>query len=176
LLLVSDRLARIRSEVLFAAAFMILLGLSLSGTYSYYRGRADAEHTDDWRNATRYVLSQARANDAVLFSYSEERLAFDEYRRQFHATGSPLHEFPAQTDLELLTLRPSRPSPQLLAELVAEFPRVWVISAFQPNQHSLPTEAALKAHFGEQEERSFGFVRAELFADTIPESTVPETQ
>jgi hypothetical protein len=58
----------------------------------------------------------------------------------------------------------------LLGELATGYERVWVISAFQPNEHSLPTEATLKAHFGEEEERSFGFVRAELFADKIPES------
>ena len=110
-LLASDTLTRIGSSVLFAAALMIVLGLSLNGTYLYYRGRADAEHTDDWRDATRYVLAEARASDAVLFSYSEEKLAFDEYQRQFHATGSPIHEFPEQTDLELLTLRPSAAEP-----------------------------------------------------------------
>jgi len=169
-LLVSDAAARIRSNVLFVAALAILLGLSLSGTYAYYRARADAKHTDDWRSATRYVLSQARTGDAVLFSYSEERLAFDEYERQFGVIGSALREFPEQTDLELLTLRPSRPSPELLDEIVAAYKRVWVISAYQPNEHSLPTEMALKAHFGAREERRFGFVRAELFADKMSET------
>jgi mannosyltransferase len=170
-LLAADTLTRIESKQWFAAALMILLGLSLSGTYSYYRGRADAEHTDDWRNATRYVLSEAHANDAVLFGYSEERLAFDEYQRQFHVSGSPIHEFPEQTDLELLTLRPSRPSPELLDEIVVGYKRVWVISAFQPNQYSLPTDAAIKAHFGEYEKRSIGFVRVDLFHDKIRETT-----
>jgi hypothetical protein len=167
-LLASDTLSRIRSNVLFAAALMILFGLSLSGTYSYYRARADAEYTDDWRNATLYVLSQAHANDAVLFSYSEERLAFDEYRRQFRVASSPIREFPEQTDLELLMLRPSRPSPAMLDEIVTRYTRVWVVSAFQPNSHSLPTDAALQAHFSEREERSFGFVRVDLFQDKIP--------
>jgi mannosyltransferase len=169
-LLVSDAAARIRSNVFFAAALMILLGLSLSGTYSYYRARADAEHTDDWRSATHFVLLQARTGDAVLFSYSEERLAFDEYERRFNTVDSPLHEFPEQTDLELLTLRPSRPSPELLDEIVAGYKRVWVISAYQPNEHSLPTEMALNGHLRGREERSFGFVRAELFADKISET------
>jgi mannosyltransferase len=167
-LLVADAVTRIRSQVLFAVTLMILLGLSLSGTYSYYRGRADAEHTDDWRDATRYILSQAEAGDAVLFSYSEERLAFDEYQRQFHATGSPIHEFPEDTDLELLTLRPSRPSAELLDNIVAGYRRVWVISAFQPNRASRQAEAALEAHFHEHGDRSFGFVHADLFADRIP--------
>jgi len=168
-LLASDTLTRIGSKPWFAAAFMILLGLSLNGTYSYSRSRADTEHTDDWRNATRYVLSQARASDAVLFSYSEERLAFDEYQRQFHVADAPIHEFPEQTDLELLTTRPSRPNSELLNQIFTSYQRVWVISAFQPNQYSLPTEAALRAHFSGHEEQSFGFVRVELFQDKILE-------
>jgi mannosyltransferase len=168
LLLAADTLTRVRSKVAFAAALTILLGLSLNGTYSYYRGRADAEHTDNWRDATRYISTQARADDAVLFSYSEERLAFDEYRRQFHMTGSGIHEFPEETDLELLTLRPSRLSPELLNNIVAGYERVWVISAFQPNPVSRRAEAPLAANFREYSERSFGFVRADLYADKIP--------
>jgi mannosyltransferase len=164
LLLVAGALARIRSQVFFSAALMTVLALSLSGLYPYYRGRADTEHTDDWRDATRYVLAQARAGDAVLFSYSEERLAFDEYRRRFHVTDSPVHEFPEQTDFELLTLRPSRPSPELLGSIAASYRRVWVVSAFQPNRASRPAEAALAAHYREHEGRSFGFVNSELFA------------
>lgn len=168
ILLASNALSRLRSNAVFAGALVVLVGLSLYGTYSHSRSRVEPEHTDDWRNATRYVVSQAQASDAVLFSYSEERLAFDEYRTQFHMADIPIHEFPAQTDLELLTTRPSRPSPDLLDQLVSNYQRVWVISAFQPNQHSLPTEAALTAHFSEREDQSFGFVRVELFQDKIP--------
>jgi hypothetical protein len=167
LLLVADAVIRIRSQVLFSAILMMVLGLSLNGAYSYYRSRADAERTDDWRDATRSLLSQAESGDAVLFSYSEERLAFDEYQRQFHMTGSPIREFPEQTDLELLTLRPSRPSPDLLDKIVAGYKRVWVISAFQPNQTSRRVEAALRDRFREHGDRSFGFVHADLFADPI---------
>ena len=162
-LLVADGVSRIRSQVLFSVALMILLALSLSALSSYYRGRADAEHTDDWRDATRDILSEAEPGDAVLFSYSEERLAFDEYQRQLHLTGPEIHEFPEQTDLELLTLRPSRPSPELLDKIIAGYGRVWVISAFQPNRASLQVEAALRAHFREHGDRSFGFVHADLF-------------
>ena len=166
-LLAADALTRVRSKVLFAAAATIVLGLSLNGTYSYYRGRADAEHTDNWRDATRYILSQARAEDTVLFSYSEERLAFDEYQRQLQMAGYRIHEFPEETDLELLTLRPSRPSAELLSNIVAGYERVWVISAFQPNPASRRAEAPLAASFREYSERSFGFVRADLYADKI---------
>jgi mannosyltransferase len=166
-LLAADALTRIRSKVLFSTSLMIMLALSLSGTYSYYRGRADDEHTDDWRDATRFVLSQAEVGDAVLFSYSEERLAFDEYQRQFRMTGSPLHEFPEETELELLTQRPSRPSAELLDNIVAGYRRVWVISAFRPNPASRRAEAVLRAHFGEPGDRRFGFVHADLFVDRL---------
>lgn len=163
LLLAADALSRVRSKVLFSAALMILLGLSLHGTFSYYHVRADNEHTDDWRAATHYILSQAEEGDAVLFSYSEERLAFDEYRRRFHAVDSPIHEFPEQSDLELLTLRPSRPSPELLDNIAKGYRRVWVVSAFQPNRASRQVEAELSSHFREREERNFGFVHADIF-------------
>jgi mannosyltransferase len=167
-LLAADALTRTRSQILFFAGLMILLGLTLNGTYSYYRVRADDEHTDDWRDATRFVLSKAEAGDALLFSYSEERLVFDEYRRRFHMTGSPIHEFPEETDLELLTLRPSRPSAELLDNLVTEYRRVWVMSAFQPNRASRQAESVLEAHFREREDRSFGFVHADVYADRTP--------
>jgi hypothetical protein len=147
----------------------------LNGTYSYQRGRADAEHADNWRDATRYMLSQARTDDAVLFSYSEERLAFDEYQRQLQMAGYRIHEFPEETDLELLTLRPSRPSAELLNNIVAGYERVWVISAFQPNPASRQAEAPLAANFRDQSERSFGFVRADLYADKIPPPLTRET-
>ena len=166
-LLVADGVTRIRSQVLFSATLMIVLALSLSALSSYYRGRVDAEHTDDWRDATRYILSQAHPGDAVLFSYSEERLAFDEYQRQLRMTGPAIHEFPEQTDLELLTLRPSRPSPELLDNIAAAYGQVWVISAFQPNRASRQVEAVLRAHFREHEDRNFGFVHADLFAGQI---------
>lgn len=171
-LLVGAGLTAIRSKLLFAATLAIVVALSLSGTYLYLRGRADTEHTDDWRDATRFVLSQAGAGDAVLFPYSEERLAFDEYQRLLHVTNSFIHEFPEETELELLTLRPSRPSPELLDKIVAGYRRVWAISAFQPNQASGGAEAMLSKHFRERQDRSFGFVRAELFADRV----VPQDQ
>jgi mannosyltransferase len=166
-LLASQALAQIRGRVLFPATLLFLLGLSLNGVYSYYRGRADDQHTDDWRGATRYVLSQAQDGDAVLFSYSEERLAFDEYQRLLQMAGSAVHEFPEETDLELLTQRPSRPSSQLLDNISAGYRRIWVISAFQPNQASRAVEAVLRPHFSEHSNRSFGFVQTDLFADRI---------
>src|SRR5262249_22072114 len=155
ILLVAEAVAQVRRKVLFVAALMILLGLSLNGTYAYLRGRVDAEHTDNWRDATHYVLTHADVGDAVLFSYSEERLAFDEYQRVFQMRGSPIHKFPDSTDLDLLTQRPSPPSPESLDRIVTGYRGVWLVSAFQPNRASREVEAVLSAHFSEHENRSF---------------------
>ena len=59
----------------------------------------------------------------------------------------------------------------MLDEIFTRYKRVWVISGLSPpNQYSLPTEVALKGHFNEYEERSFGFVCVDLFHDKIPET------
>jgi hypothetical protein len=50
-----------------------------------------------------------------------------------------------------------------------------VISAFQPNPASRRAEAPLAANFSEHSERSFGFVRADLYADKIPSTAQERT-
>ena len=82
-LLVADAATQIRSKVLFACHTDGSARTIAEWHRFLFAGRAENEHTDDWRDATRYVLSQAEAGDAVLFSYSEERTAFDEYQMRF---------------------------------------------------------------------------------------------
>jgi mannosyltransferase len=171
LLLVADALTQVRSQVLFGLVLAVVLELALGGAVSYYQIRADPAQTDNWRDATRSVLSQANAGDAVLFSYSEERLAFDDYQRQFRMDESPLHKFPEETDLELLTRRPSRPSAELLGDIAARYRRVWVITAFLPNRASRQVDAMLRAHFDKTEDHTFGFVRTDLFTEPIAQTS-----
>jgi mannosyltransferase len=167
LLLVAAALTQVRSQVLFGLVLVVMLELALGSAVSYYQIRGDPARTDNWRDATRFVLSQANAGDAVLFSYSEEKLAFDEYQRQFQMDDSPLHKFPEETDLELLTRRPSRPSAELLGDIAGRYRRVWVITAFLPNRAGRQVDAMLRAHFNKTEDHSFGFVRTDLFTDPI---------
>jgi mannosyltransferase len=165
LLLVANGLSQVRSRILFSAALMILIALSLVGVNSYFRGRNTNQFSDDWRDATRYLLSQARSGDAVLFTYSEEKLAFDEYQSRFHATRAPIHEYPEETDAELLMRRPSRLNPELLDGIVTGCRRIWVISAFRSDRLSRQVAATLSAQFPVHENFAFGFVSEELFAD-----------
>lgn len=164
LLLVANGLAQIRSKILFSTVLMILIALSLVGVDSYFRARSTNQLTDDWRDATRYILSHAETGDAVIFTYSEEKLAFDEYQSRFHAVAAPIHKYPDDTDAELLTKRPSRLNPEALDRIIASYSRVWVVSAFQIDRRSREVETALRAHFSLHDDFVFGFVREDLFS------------
>jgi mannosyltransferase len=174
LLLAANGLSQVRSKILFSAALMIVLALSVAGVDYYYRGRIDNRYTDDWRDATRYILSQAERGDAVVFTYSEEKLAFDEYRSRFHATAVPIDEYPNKTDAELLMRRPFRPRPESLDGIIAGYRRVWVMSAFQPDRLSRQVDANLGAHFSIHKNFAFGFVHEDLFAEPTGGSAVAQ--
>jgi len=166
-LLVADGIYRIRPKVLGTVAILLLLGFWLNAAFSYYRSRADVEHSDDWRGATWYVLTQAEPGDAALFTFSEERLAFEEYQRQFQMDHAPVQQFPEGSDFDLLTHRPSRPEDGMVAQVADSHARVWVLSAFQPDPASRRTTTLLARRFRQYSARDFGFVRIELFADKV---------
>jgi mannosyltransferase len=162
-LLVAEGIDRMPSKLLGAGALLLLLGSWMNADISYYRSRSDLQHSDDWRGATSYVLSQSKAGDAALFTYSEERLAFDEYQRMFHRANASIQLFPGSSDLELLTERPSRPNDEMLERIANAHPRVWVISALQPDSASEHATALLGRYFTGSVAQNFGFVRVELF-------------
>jgi mannosyltransferase len=164
-LLVAEGVTRMPSRVIGFASLLLLLGSWLNADFSYYRSRAGVEHTDDWRDTTSYVLSQAQAGDAVLFTYSEERLAFDEYQQQFHMANAPIQQFPEGSDIDLLTQRPSRPTDEMVERIANSHARVWVLSAFQPDSASRRAAALLGRHFVDSATRNFGFVRVDLFVN-----------
>jgi uncharacterized membrane protein len=166
LLLVADGLARIRRRIVFASALMAVTALSLVGVYSYFRSRADLSRSDDWRDASRYILSQAYTGDAVLFPYSAEEIAFREYWNRSARKLPEITQVPARTDLELLSTAGVWTPTELASKTASQYSRVWLITALRPNEHSQAILAAVQSH-GKKPvaHRNFGFVSAELFAD-----------
>jgi mannosyltransferase len=162
-LLVAEGIDRMPSKLLGIGSLILVLASWVNADFSYYRSRSDLQHSDDWRGATSYVLSQSKAGDAALFPYSEERLAFDEYQRLFHMADAPIQLFPGSSDLELLTERPSRPNDEMVERIANAHPRVWVISALQPDSASEHATALLGRYFTGYVAQNFGFVRVELF-------------
>lgn len=161
-ILLADGLVQLRSRVVFATAFMAVVAFSLVGLSSYFQQRNDLSHSDDWRDATRYILSEAQSGDAVLFPYSAEEIPFRDYEDRFAKAGLGLPLLPRLTDLELLSTPGSWARPDLAADAAREFARVWVITALKPTEANRHVEFQLSHSFGEASERSFGFVRTKL--------------
>jgi uncharacterized membrane protein len=163
LLLVADGLARLRSRLVFAAALAAITGCSLVGLNAYYRARADQNHSDNWRDATAYCVSQAQPGDAVLFPYSAEEIPFRDYERRLGKFGNRLVILPQKTELELLSLPGAWTNPAQAGDAASRYRRLWVISALQPSAASQEVEATMRAKLGEESRRDFGFVRVRLF-------------
>jgi len=162
LMLVADGLVHVRSRVVFATVLMAVVASSLVGVSSYFEERKDLAHSDDWRDATRYILSEAQSGDAVLFLYSAEEIPFRDYEDRFAKGGPDLTLLPRLTDLELLSTPGSWTRPDVAANAGHEFARVWVTSALQPTEASRHVQDELSRSFREASARSFGFVTTKL--------------
>jgi mannosyltransferase len=173
LLLVADGLTQITPRVAFVAAFMAVGGLSIVGVNSYFRTRTDLNHSDNWRDASRHILSEAQPGDVVLFPYSAEEIAFREYQNRFARRGQSLILMPKETDLELLSAAGQWMLPELADNTASLHSRIWMISALQPNSHSREVEGAVESRLREHTRRDFGFVTVHLFTDATVQNALP---
>jgi hypothetical protein len=80
--LAATGLCAIRDPRRFAAALAVFVSLATLGVASYYLHF----RKDDWREATRHILTRARANDAIVFY--KFRLPFDWYRARLEASAA----------------------------------------------------------------------------------------
>jgi mannosyltransferase len=173
LLLVTDGLTHIKSRVVFTAAFMAVVGLSIVGVSSYFLSRTDLNHSDNWRDASRYIFSEAKPGDVVVFPYSAEQIAFREYQNRYARRGQSLVLVPKETDLELLSTAGHWMLPELADSTASLHSRVWMISALQPNSHNRDVQAAVESRLQEHTRRDFGFVRVQLFDDANVQAPLP---
>jgi mannosyltransferase len=166
LLLVADGLAQVRWRVVFIAVLMVMVALLLTGASSYLRSRGDLEHSDNWRDATHYILAQAQPGDAILFPYSSEEIAFREYQRRVEKPSRSLVLVPEETDLELLSTAGNWTTSQAADGVASLHSRVWMISALQPNSCSRAVQTAIEGHLPRSTQLHFGFVTVRVFAGT----------
>jgi mannosyltransferase len=164
LLLISDGLARLRSRALFVAATMAVAAFSLLGVASYLRGRADVSHSDNWRDATRYILSEARSGDAVLFPYSAEEIPFREYQDRFADGKQEIPVVPSKTDLELLSVAGIWTAPEVALAAARPYSRIWLSTALEPNERSRQLQEELSRNFRIVSRRTFGYVTIQMLA------------
>lgn len=164
LLLASAVIRRFHHKGIQALCLSALLLLSLRSSVLYLQHRSDFQSTDDWRDATAYLVKQARAGDTVVFLYPYERFPFKYYRERFAPGGFPGKVFPSGSDEAVL----ENPYPSVHdAYAAATAPiseRVWLVTEYMPNAKLIWFQDALSRRFQRPLEQHFGFIRVLLFA------------
>jgi mannosyltransferase len=101
-LLLGAAVCHIRSPWVLAGSLAIVVASTATEAAYYYQ----YNQKEDWRGATRYILSHARPGDAVVF-YAVGKSAFDYYREQSRApqAGIALAEYALPRDAAVLSAR-----------------------------------------------------------------------
>ena len=123
-------LRRLSSPWRAAATLIFLLGLSLHAARTFYAQSLNLEH-EDWRSATRYVLSQAHGGDALIFHTAMGRMPFEYYRWE---QGGPSVLSPHTSDR--ITYRDfiAHPDPDVLASASQGYARTWIVLSHNQNK------------------------------------------
>ena len=120
--------------------------------------RAANKSREDWRSASRAILSSAQPGDAIIFYPFYSRVAFEYYAKRYGDTVPRLHAFSAEfygTGDDEQKLR------QVLASGTPDIRRVWVVlhgpdaQAGDLQRRDPTTAAALSSRFGPPRTQQF---------------------
>ena len=161
LLLVAAWLRAVRPRWLLWPALLAVAALSLAGTRHYYRTGFDPPE-QDWRGLVRNMLAESRPGDAAIFYHPLARLPFEYYREQFPQSAVPRVLFPPRADARLLKGTPLDAS--FLPPLPAQFPRVWLVQNYGPDEFSGELHRYLGAHYRLRQERIYGVIHVFLYS------------
>jgi hypothetical protein len=125
MLLAGLGLAGIKNTGIFRAAASVTLIISIIAVIASYQSPKD----DDWRGATGFIYSSAKAGDATIFFLPYNKLAFEYYRSRQPIEHDPLvYAYPSVPFMEMLEKRNTRPlNKALLNNLRQQNRRVWLI-------------------------------------------------
>jgi mannosyltransferase len=98
-------------------ATSILLLLAAFGAHTYFLEGPDP--VEDWRDATAYVIQNARPGDAAVFAERNERLAFSRY--------VPKSPTAAVLDVSHADFDYDTERSQALADAARSHPRIWIV-------------------------------------------------
>ena len=148
-LLVAAGLARLRSVWLLTPALLVLLFLSLRGTTAYYEHDFDLRR-DNWAEASQYLLSSARAGDAIVFDIAMGRMPYEYYRSLLNPRSEgPAVLYPNHgaglTYLDFV----GKPDYAQLKHSISQYPRVWLVLSYVESPSGLePTASSLVTLLG----------------------------
>jgi mannosyltransferase len=119
-----------------------LLALSTRGLHLLYRGHL---YTEDWRGASRYVLSGSKPTDGIVFEAPWVRIPFEYYAKLygFHPSiPHPIFPSPNWGRLSVISRQFDVTAKHWLRKQPADADRVWVVLAHEfaygPRAHLLP--------------------------------------
>ena len=84
-LLLAAGVSRLHPQPLSSGVLLLILAVSIHGDYAYY-GQSDK---DDWRTATRYVITSAQPGDDAMFFPRYVFAPFDYYRTALQSVQRP---------------------------------------------------------------------------------------
>ena len=171
-LLAAAGLAGLRPRWLPAAVLIAMLALSLRGTAAYYRADFDLAR-EDWRDATRYTLQDARTGDGILFHSAQARMPFEYYAARCPERHELRIIFPAYGAGERLSyqdfLANAKNAP--LTAIPSRYHRVWLVLAHNqvkdgaPDLTTAAIEQFLAGHYELEDTRRFaGNIEVRLYA------------
>jgi hypothetical protein len=126
-LLSAAGIARLRWTWLMGIALLLFAALSMPGVYEGYKNDVDRVR-EDFRSATNYVLVHAHPGDAILFYQPIARMPYQYYCSITPSAAYPVVIYPASGDrLTFRDFYAGRPPERLLADVPAQYRRVWVL-------------------------------------------------
>jgi mannosyltransferase len=170
-LLAAAGLTRARPRWVAAIVVLVMLALSVRGTLAYYRADFDLSR-ENWRDATHYVLQNARPGDGILFHSAQARMPFEYYADEKPARSEVRVIFPAYGEEGRLSyldfLANARNAP--LAALPSHYRRVWLVLAHNQLKDGEPDSTTgslvqfLTQNYASAQERAFeGNVQVRLY-------------
>ncbi len=152
-LLVAAGILALRPRALGAAVLAVLLAACLVSDVGYYR-RAPRE---DWRAATRYILSERAPSDATLFYPTYVRAGFEVYRRAVADSAAEARTVNGDVIAQLA----SGPAQRALT-----YPRMWLVLSHGDGLERVRRDtllARLSHRYAKVSERRFTGIRVLLF-------------
>ncbi len=150
-LLMAVGIDHLRPRALSLGTLIVVLAFSVHALTGYY-GRSDK---DDWRSATHYVLTGARAGDAALFFPSFVVAPFEYYRRSSDTTSqAPTVVYPGTAG--------SGSVAAALAQVQDRYARLWAVFN-QDGEEGARVRDALARRYCVVSERQFVGVQVVLY-------------
>lgn len=161
--------SRLPSRRSLAAAVVVFVAAAGHSVAAYYTEPA----LENWRDATRSVLSRAGNGDAVIIYVAHGRPAFEYYRDGMTGTGAgPTVVFPPdQPGFGMMEVWSERkPDPALLGKVARRYRRVWLVLSHDAVEGlgretaSRAIQAFLAGRYPAREEKRFEDVRVVVYS------------